>query len=88
MKPGEHVDLEVGGVVGRWEKMKLGKDGRPTEGIKPIDSMREVWTRMQQDRGRVVEVKQVHLPDPYLAALGDTLDEWTSAEDEEAFRDL
>lgn len=88
LKPGELVDLEVAGVVGRWEKMKTGKDGRPTEAIKPIESMKDVWTRMQRERGRVVEVRQVLSADSYLAALGATLDEWNSLEDEEAFRDL
>lgn len=68
--------------------MKDGKDGRPTEGIRPIDRMKDVWTKMQRDRGRVVEIRQVLSADSYLAALSDTLDEWNSPEDEEAFRDL
>lgn len=88
LRPGETVELEVGGIVGRWERMRDGKDGRPTEGIKPIESMRDVWLKMQRERGRVVEVRQVLLADSYLAALSDTLDEWNSPEDEEAFRDL
>jgi hypothetical protein len=88
LEPGERVDLEVGGVVGRWEKMRVGRDGRPTDAIKPIESMKDVWTKMQRERGRMVEVRQVLSADSYLAALGETLDEWNSPEDEEAFRDL
>lgn len=88
LKPGEFIDLEVAGIVGRWERMKDGKDGRPTDGIKPIESMKDVWIKMQRERGRTVEVRQVVTADSYLAALSDTLDEWNSPEDEEAFRDL
>lgn len=88
LKAGEAIDLEVGGVVGRWERMQDGKDGRPTEGIKPIDSMKQVWTQMQRERGRVVEVRPVLSADSYLAALTPLLSEWDSPEDEEAFRDL
>jgi hypothetical protein len=88
LKAGETIDLEVAGIVGRWERMQDGKDGRPTEGLKPIESMKQVWTQMQRERGRVVEVRPVLSADSYLAALSDTLDEWNSPEDEEAFRDL
>jgi hypothetical protein len=88
LKPGQIVDLEVAGVAGRWERMKDGADGRPTEGIKPIDKMKRVWTAMQRERGRVVEVRQVVPVDSYLAALVPTLSEWDSPEDEAAFRDL
>jgi len=88
LRPGQVVDLEVAGVVGRWARMNDGRDGRPTEGIRPIDSMKSVWTKMQRERGKVVEVRQVTSADSYLSSLGDTLNEWNSPEDEEAFRDL
>ena len=86
--PGEVIELEVDGIVGRWEKMRSGKDGRPTMGIKPIGPMKEIWKQFQSRRGEVVEVREVKTADAYLAALSDTMTEWSSPEDEEAFRDL
>ena len=88
LAPGEVIELEVDGIVGRWERMRNGTDGRPTKGIKPIGPMKEVWKRLQSRRGEVVEIREVRTADAYLAALSSTLSEWNSAEDEEAFRDL
>jgi hypothetical protein len=88
LAPGEVIELEVDGIVGRWEKMRSGRDGRPTTGIKPIGPMKEVWKQLQARRGEVVEVRQVRTADAYLAALSETMTEWNSPEDEEAFRDL
>jgi hypothetical protein len=85
---GEVIELEVDGIVGRWEKMRNGRDGRPTMGIKPIGPMREIWKRLQSRRGEAVQVREVRTADAFLAALSDTLSEWNSPEDEEAFRDL
>ena len=59
-----------------------------TTGIKPIGPMKEIWKRLQARRGEVVEVRQVRTADAYLAALNETMTEWNSPEDEEAFRDL
>jgi len=88
LAPGEVIELEVDGIVGSWEKMRDGKDGRSTMGIKPIGPMREIWKRFQARRGDVVEVREVKTADAYLAALSDTMTEWNSPEDEEAFCDL
>ena len=85
---GEVIDLEVDGIVGKWQRMKVGNDGRPTPGIKPIAAMREIWKSMQNKRGRTVEVREVAVTDSYLAALRPLLSEWDSPEDEEAYRDL
>jgi hypothetical protein len=84
---GEVVELEIDGIVGRWEKMRDGKDGRPTNGVKPVGPMKEIWKRFQSRRGDIVEVREVRTADAYLAALSDTMSEWNSPEDEEAFRD-
>lgn len=84
----EVIDLEVGGVVGRWQRMRTGKDGRPTPGIKPIEGMQQVWARMLADRGRVVKIREVKTADSYLAALTPLMSEWDTQEDEEAYRDL
>jgi len=88
LAPGEVIELEVDGIVGGWEKTRIGKDGRPQQSIKPIGKMKTVWKRFQSRRGEVVEVREVRTADAYLSALSETLSEWTSPEDEEAFRDL
>jgi hypothetical protein len=89
LAPEEVLDLEVNGVVGKWARMKDGKDGRPTWGIKPVGEMRLVWTRMrQQQTGKIVTIREVTMADSYLVALSDTLDEWSSQEDELAYADL
>jgi hypothetical protein len=89
MRPGDVLDLEVDGIVGRWERMRDGRDGRPTLGIKPIAGMRQVWARLRhQRRNAVVAVREVVTADSYLAALAPTLSEWNSPEDDEAYRDL
>ena len=88
LSPGKLVDLEVAGVAGRWEKMKMGKDGRPTHGIKPVGPMRERWKAMQNRRGETVEIREIAETDNYLIALRPLLSEWDSPEDEEAYRDL
>ena len=88
LAPGEVIELEVDGIVGKWEKMRKGRDGRPTMGIKPIGPMKEIWKRLQSRRGDVVEVREVRTADEYLSVLSNTMTEWNSPEDEEAFRDL
>jgi hypothetical protein len=83
------IDLEIDGIVGHWQKAKTGKDGRPTSAVKPVGPMREVWKRFQARRGEVVRIRETRTADSYLAAVSGLLaDEWTSTEDEEAFRDL
>lgn len=88
LKAGETLDLEIDGIVGRWERMRDGRDGRPTYGIKPVAEMREIWSRMQKRRGEFVPVREVVSADSYLAALAPSLSEWETPEDEEAYRDL
>jgi hypothetical protein len=50
--------------------------------------MKEIWKRLQSRRGDVVEVREVRTADEYLSVLSNTMTEWNSPEDEEAFRDL
>ncbi len=88
LAPGEVIELEVDGIVGSWEKTRVGKDGRPQQSIKPLGNMKKVWKRFQSRRGEVVEIREVRTADAYLAASSNTLSEWHSPEDEEAFRDL
>lgn len=88
LSPGELIELEIKGIVGQWEKMRDGKDGRATKGLKPVGPMKEVWKRFQAQRGKLVQVREVRTADAYLEALSETLSEWNSPEDQEAFRDL
>ena len=89
MAAGDVLDLEVNGVVGRWERMRDGKDGRPTFGIRPVAEMKDVWARFRRSAtGSIVDVREVTTADAYLAALGPLLSEWDSPEDELAYRDL
>ena len=88
MRPGEVIDLEVDGIVGKLERMRDGRDGRPTFGIKPIAEMRQVWARLRARKEKIVAIRPVVLADSYLAALSPLLSEWDSAEDDEAYRDL
>src|ERR1700693_1857219 len=70
--PGEVIKLEVDGIIGSWEKTRIGKDGRQKSAIKPIGKMKTIWKRFQSRRGDVVEVREVKTADAYLAALSDT----------------
>ncbi len=88
LKSGDMLDLEVDGIVGKWQRMKDGRDGRPTYGIKPVSAMKDVWARLRRQSGRIVELREVVAADSYLAALAPTLNEWDSPEDELAYRDL
>ena len=89
LREGETIRLKVDGIVGKWEKMRTGKDGRPTTGIKPIGAMATVWNRMQARRGEKVDVSWPDDEgDAWLKMADKTFEEWYSAEDEEAFGDL
>ena len=88
LAPGASIDLEIDGIVGHWEKARTGKDGRPTAAVKPVGPMRDIWKRFQARRGEIVAIRETRSADSYLRALTGTLDEWTSPEDEEAFRAL
>ena len=85
---GDVLDLEVNGVVGTWERMRDGRDGRPTLGIKPISHMKLVWAEMRQRTGQTVHIREVVTAESYLSAVSRTLDEWNSPEDEAAYADL
>ena len=85
--------LKVAGRVGVWEKMKDGSDGRPTQGFKPVGETHAYWARLQQLRGAKVDFEVLGTEDDdkgsaELRALTGLLQEWSSAADEAAFRDL
>lgn len=89
LRPEEEISLQIDEVVGRWQRMKTGKDGREVYGIRPVGAMKTVWNEWYKTRkGEDVEIKEVILADDYLAAAAPLFSEWLSDEDEEAFRDL
>lgn len=87
--PEAEVTLETDGVVGRWQRMRTGKDGREVLGIRPVGRMQSVWSEWFKTRkGETIEIREVALADDYLAAASVLFSEWASPEDEAAFRDL
>ena len=88
LAPGEVIELETDGIVGAWEKTRIGKDGRPQQSIKPVGNMKPIWKSFQARRHERIEIREVRTADAYLAALSGSMTEWNSPEDEEAFRDL
>lgn len=88
LSEGEMIELEVGGIVGQWQRMNDGRDGRPTLGLKPISGMKEVWAAWRKQAPRLVEIREVRSADSYLSALRATMNEWDSPADDAAYRDL
>jgi len=89
LKDDEAIFLETNGVVGRWRRMRQGKNPKPTEAIKPDGRMTEIWGEwFRNSKGMPVQVREVTLADDYLAEGSILFSEWDSPEDEEAFRDL
>jgi hypothetical protein len=83
------LDLEVDGVVGQWQRMKDGADGRPTFGLRPVGAMRQVWARWYPARrDECVTIRIPQSADQWLQASAATFPEWSSADDEAAFGDL
>ena len=53
------LELEIDGVKGHWIKMSDGKDGRKTNGIKPVGATKKYWLKMQKRRGDLVSIKKI-----------------------------
>lgn len=59
LKQNTLIELDVDGFRGQWVKMSDGKDGRPTNGLKPIGQTKNVWKEIQNRRGEIVSIKKV-----------------------------
>ncbi len=89
LAPEQEVTLETGGVIGRWQRMRNGSDGRETLGLRPIGAMKEIWNEWYRlEKGKRVSIRLVNTVDEHLAASSVLFSEWLGDEDEEAFRDL
>lgn len=88
--PNETLLLVVEGTPVRFAKMRDGKDGRPTQGVKPADEeARRFWHAMQSRRGERVRLSLGAPADhAYLASLSALLTEWESEEDAAAYDGL
>jgi hypothetical protein len=85
----EAIFLEANGVVGRWRRMRQGKNPKPTEAIRPDGKMTEIWGEwFKTAKGMPIEIREVALADDFLAEGSILFSEWNSPEDDEAFRDL
>jgi hypothetical protein len=50
LRGGETIELAVDGWRGPWVRMKDGRDGRPTPGIRPIGRTRAFWSELFASR--------------------------------------
>ena len=55
LSEGTRIELDIDGFRGTWEKMRDGRDGRPTPGLKPQGSARAHW-RVLYEKKRGIEV--------------------------------
>ncbi len=86
----EEIVLIADKVVGRWRRMLQGDNPRPTEGIKPIGQMKEIWGdwfKTRRGERILIQVPET-VGDDFLAAGSELFSEWSDELDEEAFRDL
>ena len=89
LAPDESLVLNIDGVVGRWKRMKNGKDGRPTFAIRPIGEMKTIWNEwFRKRRGERITLLEAQMADDYLKHTAELFSEWSSPEDEAAFNDL
>ena len=69
LKPGELIELEVGGYVGFWKKMEdYRSTGEPTQGIKPLGRTARHLRNLCRERSEdLVPISQAH---PHKSFVG------------------
>ncbi|MDR7037595.1 MULTISPECIES: hypothetical protein [Methylobacterium] len=83
------IVLRIEGRPVRFRKMRDGRDGRPTEGVRPEPADAAFWRTLVARRGAMVTVEpEAGSVDPYLLSLSATLSEWNSPEDAAAYDEL
>jgi hypothetical protein len=89
LAPEEYVTLSTENIIGRWQRMQTGKDGRETHAIRPVGPMKDIWKTLYATRKNTrVELRHVRLADEFLDASTRLFSEWSEEEDEQAFHDL
>ena len=89
LREGDEITLETDGIVGSWQRMKTGNDGREVYGIKPVGTIKPIWNGwFKARRGESIPIREAVVADEYLAAASTLFSEWSGPEDEENFRDL
>jgi hypothetical protein len=89
MASDEPLDLVVDGTPIRFRRMKDGRDGRPTLGLRPDPTGRAIWAKFQARRGERVTITLIEAQnEAYLTSLTPLASEWTSPEDDRAYNDL
>lgn len=77
LQQGNIVVLEIEGVVGYWEKMKDGKDGRATNGFKPFDDTtnthwQNIYTERKGEKVSVVPLSESEILKRFREAVTET----------------
>lgn len=80
--------LRIEGRPMRFRKMNDGRDGRPTDGVKPDADSSEAWQALQARRRETITVEPDASVDPYLLSLSAMLTEWNSPDDAAAYDGL
>ncbi len=53
------VNLEIDGVSCKWAKMRDGRNGIKTRGIRPVGKSKDLWVKLQERRGELVTIKLI-----------------------------
>jgi hypothetical protein len=57
LRAGETIRLSIDGHRGVWQKKEDGSNGVPTQGLKPLGEMRDLWFRwFKERRGEMVKI--------------------------------
>jgi hypothetical protein len=73
LTPGDIVELETGGVRGRWERIA-------GDSLRPIGGMLNAWTGMWAEPGGAVEIRAAATGDGNPATFGLRLVLWDTPE--------
>ena len=76
---GDGITLEVGGVRGRWERVR---DASGSDALRPIGDMRAAWARMCVGGQPMVAIIEPQAEDPSLATFGLRLHLWDTPENQ------
>lgn len=73
---GANVVLEIGGILGRWERTQGEFEGRAVAAMKPSAEVREAWARKGGRPDGLVDIRRGATPQNSLATFGLRAVEW------------